>query len=552
MPKLNFSIIATTTEMSNNRCFMRILINAGSREVLYEPPLALQYRPASMRDDLVNLGAKFPAQESGPLDIIKKRIIDKLDSVPALEAYKPPGWKSGNAFVMPGATYAVGDSPVATFSSRESDSAELLPSGTLEKWKSIVGAITSQSNYAIFVIALALAGPILDPLGEDESIFINLWNSTSKGKSSVVVLGMSVYEKAGRDRLFTFDHTDRAAEETLATRNHLFAPIDELGMAKKSAQTKDGIRKKSMTIAGGSGTKRSKSVKDQLPNEKWLLTGASTANRPVMLGKPAGEMDPAAVRWLDIRVWNIRSSGILDKIEGDVDVRINRKLIRGVLRRLRKNHGTLGREWIGHLVHHKAKAVKTIRAFAEEFITENVRNEKTEEGRVAEKFAQISAVSQYAALKGFVPWTVEDAKNACAIIYKRYLKDLGKCPKTHRKAMAELLEMVKQRDGLPSYGSEKWRVLTQRPAEMIFGFVKKNCEGGPRLFLFTGKLRMLSKRLGLKADELEGLMAANGLFMLDAQDKPTRAEALPWQSGKLRMHVISIRALKKYLKSQDA
>jgi uncharacterized protein (DUF927 family) len=552
MPASNFKLTATTTDMTTKLRFMRIEINTGQCDIIVELPLAIQFKPCALRDVLVNKGARMTGFKSNIVDTVKKQIVNKLDTVPELEVYKQPGHKADGSFVMPRKTYSIDEIPLSVFDARSSDDHDLLPCGRFDKWKEMVGEITCRSNYAIMAIALALTGPVMEPIGEDESILFNFWGATSMGKSSLVVLATSVFSKASKSKLFNFDHSNRGAEEQFASHNHLFLAIDELGSANSKTETKEGLRKKSMSIASGAGTVRSKAVDEQLPNLNWLLTAASTGNRPVVCGLQTGDdLDPTAVRWLDIRVHNYRSCGFLDKIKGDANVRDNRLLIRRVLLGLKTNHGTVGRRWISHLVRNKAKAIKTIESLRGEFVTNHVHDEKSEEGRIGEKFALISAVAQYAASKGLVPWTKEEGKKSCAIIYSRYLKDFGKSPAAHLKAITTLTEMIAQQDGLPAYKKEKWDALSSQPKAMTFGFVKKDSKGRPRLYLFPATLNALSTKLGLKESELKSMMRGYDLFVADAQKKLTQAIVLPWQLAKMRLHIINVAALIKFVKSQS-
>lgn len=101
--------------------------------------------------------------------------------------------------------------------------------GTLEQWQRNIGALCVGNHRLGFVVSVALAGPLLNLVG-DESGGFHLYGDSSGGKTTHLQVAASVW---GTPKLVrSWRSTDNALESTAAAHSDGLLVLDEIGMCE--------------------------------------------------------------------------------------------------------------------------------------------------------------------------------------------------------------------------------------------------------------------------------------------------------------------------------
>jgi hypothetical protein len=247
--------------------------------------------------------------------------------------------------------------------------------GTLADWRAGVGRLARGHLLARLGISTALAGPLLRLTGY-EGGGIHLWGPSSKGKSTLLMMGLSVWTRARLIDLPSWRATSNGLEAALARASDTFMVLDEVGQA----DAKEIRAIIYMQAASGKIRMRSDTTlrRDRLTWQTLLLSsGEVTVETKVTEDKQrvrAGHL----VRLLDVHATE-RANGAFDAMAAGVGVS---DFVTECRREAAAHYGTAGPEFVHQLLL-KGVTGPDILARVDEFVKEALPGAKSDAGQLA-------------------------------------------------------------------------------------------------------------------------------------------------------------------------
>lgn len=100
------------------------------------------------------------------------------------------GWH-GSVYVMP--THSIGEElAIVVFQNAHSIEPAFAITGSVEDWRRKVGTLAKANSRLVFAISVALAGPLVEPAGEDSGGF-HFRGASSSGKTTALKVAASVW-----------------------------------------------------------------------------------------------------------------------------------------------------------------------------------------------------------------------------------------------------------------------------------------------------------------------------------------------------------------------
>lgn len=340
----------------------------------------------------------------------RRRTVDKV------------GWYK-DAYVLPHKTYgnAGGENIVLEIDG-------VLPayrvSRTLKEWQENIGQYLAGNSRLLGAIALALASPVLTPLGR-EGFGLHYYGHSSIGKSTTSHVGCCVYGSEFKP----WRTTDNSAEGwgLLANDNILF--LDEINQVSADAfyemvymllngQTKGRATRK--------GTPRAISTF----NLNILSNGETTGEGKAKESKKNRAYNAGqTVRLIEIpadagKTIEGKTLGVFDTLHGFKDG----ATLSQHLKDMSKIYcGTLGDAWLDALTKSKEYILKLIKQHMQEFIYNTPLESKTDKqvGRVLEHFSLMAGCVEVAIEIGILPLTKGNGIKACQILLNSWIGQRG-------------------------------------------------------------------------------------------------------------------------------
>jgi uncharacterized protein (DUF927 family) len=174
------------------------------------------------------------------------------------------GWVNGR-YISQHKTYGDGDY-VFQQAEMNSDAATEIK-GTLQDWKTNVGAKCDNNSRLIFILGIAFAAPLLAVTGLESGGF-HLMGDTSTGKTTAVKVAVSV---TGEKEIPNWRTTANGLEMTATAHNHSLLPLDEIGQADEK-----GVGEACYMLRNGQGKSRSTKDLKARKVKTWRLLFLST------------------------------------------------------------------------------------------------------------------------------------------------------------------------------------------------------------------------------------------------------------------------------------
>lgn len=324
------------------------------------------------------------------------------------------GWH-GDAFVLPDRTYgaAPGDDVVLQ---PIGDPPRFDQCGTLQGWQDELGTLACGNSRLVFVVALALAGPLLKPLHEESGGF-HLAGPSSIGKSTAVKLAASVWGSEAQ----SWRTTDNAAETLALGACDLLLTLDEIGEA--DGKTVDQL---AYMLSNGQGKARMRRDTSARPVSRWRLLFLSTGEKG--LAAKMQEANKRAQAGQSVRVVELpadagNGNGLFQELHDwpDPDA-----LSRALRQAAEKHRGVLGRAFLDRIAADPGAAVERVKALRRAWLDAGApAGAPGQVTRVAGRFALVAAVGELAIEFGLVPWSPGEAGAAASDLFKAWISQRG-------------------------------------------------------------------------------------------------------------------------------
>jgi uncharacterized protein (DUF927 family) len=353
-----------------------------------------------------------------------------LDVPHRITAVPQIGWhRSGDAwlFVLPDQTIVPagfgGPRPVLQTASLHVQHG-LDARGSTEQWMEQVAAPMAGNSNVHLCVGTAFAGPLLKWANEPPGMF-HLWGASKIAKSLAGAIGQSVWgppKIPGEANAFGASWTATAVglERYSILRSDVGGYFDEIGEG-----TPKDIRPAVYVLANGSTKLRGTQDMNLRPMESFRILGISTGEPTMEAYLSSGsEKVPAGlkVRLVDVPAEVQPESAFetcpADKIEdlGKEFYPLTTQL-----------HGTVGRDWLQHLVNLGADEIAAlVRRHREAWLAlpaiAAVRKDATGQVRsILNRFALVAAALRMAIEANLVPWSIEDTDCGVAACMTRWL-----------------------------------------------------------------------------------------------------------------------------------
>jgi len=197
--------------------------------------------------------------------------------------------------------------------------------GNASEWCDGFRGACLASSYLSFGIGIAYGAPLLSVMGEDEGAIFNFHGESLTGKSLVGRPCQSVFTRARKNDVATYNLSGPGLDQLCFARNDLVIVLDEEGTAEGTRQKRrEDIRKIAFTVPGGRGKIIDKNYRREreMVEPTWRLLAISSGESPLE-DKAIGNARAAGerVRHVDIRVRKREKNGIFDRLDGAKDRR---------------------------------------------------------------------------------------------------------------------------------------------------------------------------------------------------------------------------------------
>lgn len=382
-------------------------------------PRSLTAAPHEIVRQLLDAGALLPNDRKTATELVQASLTTEASDT--RETTRRGGWH-GPSFVTPSRTYGPASGRLHFVGTPAADPGIGLRSGSFEEWREGIREPCDASSFLTFGLGIGFAGPLLDPLGEDEGAVFNFFGYSSGGKTLVA---RCLHSQAGRARssdLATYGITLRGAEELCFARNDGAVVFDEESRAKGSVkERREHIRTLAFMVPSGRGTIRSERVgrKHDLPNLTWRVFGLSSGEKPLEepgARRVAGEQ----VRHVDIKIPDTSRGGIFDLIEGENDERGREgaRLAGLVEATLAAHYGLARGRFLRRLTAERSSLGPELNRIVEEFIAAVGADTQAWERRLARKFGIVMVGAVLAARWEVAPFTPEHAHRCVHNVYR--------------------------------------------------------------------------------------------------------------------------------------
>lgn len=369
------------------------------------------------------------------------------------------GWHGG-AFVLPDAVYGdqAGEEIVPQGLPGENPFRQ---KGNLEEWREHVGRLCVGNSRLVLAVSVALAAPLLEPLGE-ESGGLHLVGGSSLGKTTALRVAGSVCGGGPSGFIKQWRATDNGLEGIAAAHCDALLCLDEMGQAGGKV-----VSESAYMLANGQGKGRAGKEGQARRIQTWRVLFFSTgeitlADKLAEDGKgrvKAGQ----AVRVVDIPADAGAGLGLFETLHGCESADL---FARQLKEASASYHGTVLRAFLQDFTADRDNLTRQAREIMRTFEANNYP--KGADGqvlRVCGRFALAAAAGELGASLGVLPWPTGEASRAAVTCFKAWLDQRGGIGAAEVTAGLEQVRRFFQAHGAARFedlDSKEHRTVTNR------------------------------------------------------------------------------------------
>jgi uncharacterized protein (DUF927 family) len=493
----------------------------------------LSGRVEEYRRQLLSLGADLAPK--GGADFLTEFLIAATPQARAL-CVDSTGWH-GNVFVLPKRVFGQDAEPVLFQTTDASRHPPFGTSGTLDEWKAHVGARCVGNSRLVTAVCIALAGPFLELLGEENGGF-HFRGASSSGKTKTLSVAASIWGNKGMVRVWRT--TANAIESLAMEHNECVLILDELGQV--SPQDAGDI---AYTLANGQAKARANRTGGVRSIACWRLLFISTGEIGLAEHVAAGGGRIRAgqeIRMLDIPSDGGCNLGVFENLHGAASP----QAFADQLQQLSEAYyGTVAEALLMALTSNaeeRERALSMVQTIQGQFVDDFVPiDSHGQVFRAASRFGMVAGVGEYAISIGVLPWDAGEALHSVQRCFHSWLAERG-----GNVASEELRALAQVRHFLEQYGESRFTLIAQEGfGENNIGD-RTNRRVGFRKILDDGTTEYLVLAEAYKNDLCEGfdyklvtrVLSENGFLQRGGDGKSTVVKRLPGVSGAIRVYVI--------------
>lgn len=305
-------------------------------------------------------------------------------------------------------------------------------SGTLEEWKTEIGALCVGNSRLAFSVCCALAAPLLRLVGMDGGGY-HLKGESTDGKTTVMKVATSVC--GAPDYWHTWRATGNALEGTASRRNDALLLLDEL----REVDPKEAGQIAYM-LSNGQGKGRARQDGELKARKQWRLLFFSTGE--LSLAEHAAKAGERTYAGMDVRMVQIPSDtgkhGAFENIHG---YESGKAFADKLCELVGQYHGTPFRDWLETLTFNMDEVIGTAKDLHKKYcaalMPEKAGNQV---GRVVSRFALVAVAGEMATEYGVTGWELGEAYRAVEICLAAWIKERGHVDNQENKGVMEQIK----------------------------------------------------------------------------------------------------------------
>jgi putative DNA primase/helicase len=418
------------------------------------------------------------------------------------------GWTEDlNHFVLPDETlgskqsnviYLPGDGPL------NDDSFTV--SGTLAEWREHVSRYCAGSVLLVIAVCASMAAIFLRLLG-DESGGLHYYGPTSKGKSTILSVGRSVWGSGTA----SWNATKNGLEAIAERYNDSLLALDEIGEADAN-----DLMGSVYMLANGTGRARMTAGITARRTADWkniiLSSGeVSVANHASTAGKQMkGGVD---IRLLNLPIEAHPEWGAFEALH---ELDSPKQLAQTLNENVRKYHGSPSRALLESVLADKEGIVQRARHLKSDFVQRNVGvNHSSEVQRAADRLALFAAVGTIATEIGITAWRKDEAFDAASRGYKIWIASRGTAGATDAQVAIRQIRKFLEVNG------SRFLINEDRPATNVYHCAGLKEADGSKYYVSPEVFRT-EVCAGLDSNQVVKVLKREGHLDMDADNRHTK------------------------------
>jgi uncharacterized protein (DUF927 family) len=389
-------------------------------------------------------------------------------------------------------------------------------SGTVEGWRSNVGALAAGNSRLVLATSIAFAGPLPSLIG-DESGGFHLRGGSSSGKTTALKVAASVWGHPD-DYPRSWRATTNGLEALAALHSDNVLILDELSQISPREAGEAAY-----LLANGRGKARASRNGTARRSARWrlLFLSAGEESLALVMAKNGKEANVGQeIRLADIEADAGAGYGVFECLHQHDSAGAFAVALRDGAT---LHHGAVGMQWLRHLVTDKPRLPEVIndamRQFVEEVIPKGAEGQVV---RVARRFGLVAAAGELATHFDLTGWAEGDANDAATRCFSTWLESFGGAEnrEDHR-----ILAQV--RAFFEAHGASRFQRMDIDDERVInrAGFVRK--EENEREYLVLPEAFKNEVCRGVNPAKAAKVLVKNGWLQKDSQGKNTQRPRLP-------------------------
>lgn len=329
------------------------------------------------------------------------------------------GWHGGS-FVLPSQTFGPVNSERFYLADEGGGNASAYERcGKFDLWRELVARPCGKHKRALFAVACAFAGPLLDLAGAESGGF-HLVGGSSSGKTTALRLAASVW--GSPDAYWRqWRSTDNGLEAIAEEFNDTLLALDEIGQADPKI-----IGEVSYMLANGRGKQRARKEGGARAIKSWRVMLLSTGEVGTAgLMNAAGQKTRAGheVRLCELPADAGAGCGLFDSTGNKASPR---ELATALVDCARVNFGHAGPQFVERLAADRMAIAKEARECVAQFVTDVApRAADGQVLRVAARFGLVGYAGELATQWGLTGWEFDAVGAACRHAFASWLERRG-------------------------------------------------------------------------------------------------------------------------------
>lgn len=288
--------------------------------------------------------------------------------------------------------------------------------GTLQQWQKNISAPVSTHSGLVVALSSAFAGQLLAPLDQQTGIGVHFKGSSSKGKTTALHVGCSVWGEPSQ-YCETWKATGNSLEHTAYLHNDGFLALDEIGEINNPKELGNIV----YMLANGKGKGRMTKQITAKPSYKWKIVFLSTGEKNLKeIMQENGQKTKLGqeIRLIDIDI-DQSEHGLFDQVDFADSAAEQSRLL---MQRSSQSYGVAGVAWLKYLTTDKNKVISDAKKLLEQYNLELItKHTQGHISRVANALALIAVAGELATQAGITGWQTGTAFNAVKTVFNDWV-----------------------------------------------------------------------------------------------------------------------------------